>query len=309
VNLYVPENSVNKYRSQEPWSKFGKIAAISEYSENTKYTLTYIVDGEVYKTYQLEAGERITPEAEPTKEDYKFSGWSEIPSMMPAHDVTVMGTFEQVVFAVDDVKVDVSSGEAFIVSGKGSIGDVEIPAKVTINGTTYNVTGIADDAFLGNISLTSITIPNSLETIGDFAFYGCTNLTMIHIGSGIKTIASKAFGQVATARTRSAGEGLKMYCDAVNVPTTAGDAFEGSDLSNAVLIVPDDSETSYKTSAPWSSFGKIMGAETYLGIDGIFADVGESWIYDLNGNRIDKPKSGVNIFKMKNGKARKIIVR
>ena len=58
-----------------------------------KYMLTYIVDGEVYKTYDIEYGATITPEAEPTKEGYTFSGWSEIPATMPAHDVTVTGSF------------------------------------------------------------------------------------------------------------------------------------------------------------------------------------------------------------------------
>ena len=57
------------------------------------YTIKYIVDGEVYKTITLEFGAAITPEAEPTKEGYTFSGWSEIPETMPAHDVTVNGSF------------------------------------------------------------------------------------------------------------------------------------------------------------------------------------------------------------------------
>ena len=60
-----------------------------------KYKLTYKVDGEVYKSYDVEYGATITPEAVPTKEGYTFSGWSEIPETMPAHDVTVTGIFKQ----------------------------------------------------------------------------------------------------------------------------------------------------------------------------------------------------------------------
>ena len=86
-----------------------------------KYKLTYTVDGEVYKTYDIEYGATITPEAEPTKEGYTFSGWSEIPATMPAHDVTVTGTFtldtgiEQImsnvngdimIFTIDGKRVD-----------------------------------------------------------------------------------------------------------------------------------------------------------------------------------------------------------
>ena len=57
------------------------------------YTLMYILDGEEYATETHEEGETITPLENPTKDGYAFSGWSEIPSVMPASDVTVTGTF------------------------------------------------------------------------------------------------------------------------------------------------------------------------------------------------------------------------
>ena len=58
-----------------------------------KYTLKYIIDNVEYKTVEYEYGSSITPELEPTKEGYTFSGWSEIPQTMPAFDVTVTGSF------------------------------------------------------------------------------------------------------------------------------------------------------------------------------------------------------------------------
>ena len=57
------------------------------------YTLTYKVDGEVLKSTSIKYGTAITPEEEPSKEGYTFSGWSEIPETMPAHDVEVTGSF------------------------------------------------------------------------------------------------------------------------------------------------------------------------------------------------------------------------
>ncbi len=69
------------------------IRAVSTLSSNSNYTLTYQIDGYDYKAYILEVGEAITPEPNPMKEGYTFSGWSEIPETMPAHDVTVTGTF------------------------------------------------------------------------------------------------------------------------------------------------------------------------------------------------------------------------
>ena len=58
-----------------------------------KYKLIYNVDGEEYQSYDLDYGSSIIPEDVPIKEGYTFSGWSEIPETMPAHDVTVAGSF------------------------------------------------------------------------------------------------------------------------------------------------------------------------------------------------------------------------
>ena len=90
ATLHIPKNSTESYRETYPWSRFGEIVPI----DNMIYTLTYIVDGEVYKSYEVEYGSPITPEVEPAaKEGYTFSGWSEIPETMPNHDVTVTGSF------------------------------------------------------------------------------------------------------------------------------------------------------------------------------------------------------------------------
>ena len=67
--------------------------SFSIFISNNTYKLTYEVDGKEYKTYEVEYGSAITPEKEPSKEGYTFSGWSDIPETMPAHDVTVKGTF------------------------------------------------------------------------------------------------------------------------------------------------------------------------------------------------------------------------
>jgi len=57
------------------------------------YTLTYQVDGSEYKSQKYAEGSDITPIAAPKKVGYEFSGWQNMPSVMPDHDVTVTGTF------------------------------------------------------------------------------------------------------------------------------------------------------------------------------------------------------------------------
>ena len=144
VTLYVPGNSVNKYKSQEPWSKFGQIIAIPG---STKYTLTYLLDGQVYKIYQLVAGVTITPEPTPTKEGYTFTGWSDIPSTMPAHDVTVTGSFERhydvgnVVSLVNLILTGIGGNDNLALydvnnDGKLNIGDLILVVRSVLNSTS-----------------------------------------------------------------------------------------------------------------------------------------------------------------------------
>ena len=67
------------------------------------------------------------------------------------------------------------------------VGDLSIPATVTISGTTYPVTVIGGNAFSGT-SLTSVTIPNSVTTIGWEAFGWCTGLTSVVIPNSVTSI-------------------------------------------------------------------------------------------------------------------------
>ena len=92
ATLYVPYGTIDKYKATNGWKDFVFIEEETSALPAT-YHLTYYIDGIEYKSYEIEEGAEITPEPEPTKETYKFSGWSEIPETMPNHDVTVTGTF------------------------------------------------------------------------------------------------------------------------------------------------------------------------------------------------------------------------
>ena len=80
------------------------------------------------------------------------------------------------------------------VSGfSGNLTDVTIPPVVTYENVAYTVKYIAEGAFSGCTSLTSISIPEAVTYIGNRAFYGCTSLTSISIPEAVTYIGSSAF--------------------------------------------------------------------------------------------------------------------
>jgi len=52
-------------------------------------------------------------------------------------------------------------------------GKITIPFSIRYNEKTYTVTSIGHSAFRYCSGLTSVTIPNSVTSIGDWAFSGC----------------------------------------------------------------------------------------------------------------------------------------
>lgn len=96
-----------------------------------------------------------------------------------------------------------------------------------------------------------MTIPNSVTSIEDGTFYGCSGLTSVTIGNSVESIGKEAFCECP--------ELLDVYCYAEKVPSTESNAFEGSYPEYLTLHVPDASIDSYKATAPWSVFVNIVG--------------------------------------------------
>lgn len=107
-------------------------------------------------------------------------------------------------------KIKDNDGSTYIVtSGKGKTptvqytgpkstvkGTVTIPETVKVDGVSYRVTSIADNAFKNNKKITRVVIGSNIVTIGKNAFYDCKNLKKITIKSEkltSKSIAKNAF--------------------------------------------------------------------------------------------------------------------
>ena len=98
-----------------------------------------------------------------------------------------------------------------------------------------------------------MTIPNSVTGTYDYAFSGCSGLTSVTIGNGVKRIDSRVFANCSKL--------TDVICLAESVPSTYSDVFEKSYPEYMTLHVPAASINSYKTTDPWSKFGKFVSIE------------------------------------------------
>ena len=171
---------------------------------------------------------------------------------------------------------------------------IVIPPTVDYNGRTYRVVGIVQSAFFDFTSLITVSIPNTVTTIGISAFANCTNLSKVLIPSSVQTIGSAAFAYCTS---------LKEVTCLAPIPPTCGELvlndyemFYGVDVSNVLLYVPVGSIDLYKKAEYWKDF-KIVpyyGSEEcyeYQHVNMSVVVFGKSSIiFDLSNNgTIDPP--------------------
>ena len=127
--------------------------------------------------------------------------------------------------------------------------------------------------------MTSVTIGNSVTSIGTKAFGGCSELT-------------------------------DVYCYAEKVPSTSSDAFKNSYVEYATLHVPAEAVDAYKNAKPWSGFGTIVALteEEIVGIENIKMDLSTPAIFTLDGKQTDTLQKGINIIRTGN-QTKKVYVK
>lgn len=72
------------------------------------------------------------------------------------------------------------------------VDNVTVPQSVTYEGNTYSVTGIGNKAFYQS-TITGITLPNSIKSIGESAFELCNSLISVTIPNSVVAIGNSAF--------------------------------------------------------------------------------------------------------------------
>lgn len=378
ATLHVPNASINSYRNTEPWSGFGNIVGLND----TEYMLSYILDGSEYKSYSLCEGQTIIPEPDPIREGYTFSGWSEIPEVMPAHDVTVIGSMTvnkyKLIYKVNGEEYksyDVEYGtsitpepalvqEGYTFSGWSEIPETMPAHDVTITGSftinkyilTYKVDGEVYKTYEVNYG-TPITPEPELTEEG-YTFSGWSEIPetmpahdvtvsgtftintykLIYMVDGeVYKSYDVEYGSAITPELEPTKEGYSFSgwseipetMPANDVTVTGsfainkykityivdGNVVTTQDAEYGSTIVPPATDSS-GNAISWNSHPTTMPAYditiygSYItGIDAINYNEGESHYYSLNGEHLEKPRKGINIVKMSDGTVKKVVVK
>ena len=111
-----------------------------------------------------------------------------------------------------------------------------------------SVTTIGDYAF-SECCLTSVTIPNSVTTIGDHAFIYCDSLTSVTIGNSVTSIGDYAFENCSSLTS--------VYCEAITPPTLSSGVFDAN-AAGRKIYVPAESVEAYKAATNWSEYADYI---------------------------------------------------
>ena len=115
-----------------------------------------------------------------------------------------------------------------------------------------SVKTIGNYAFAQCYSLESIIIPDGVTSIGQYAFQSCNAVTSVTIGSNVTTIDSGAF--------YNCYEIAEIICKPTTPPTLADKwVFNGVETNSVNVFVPTAAVNDYKTA--WSVFTNIEGRE------------------------------------------------
>lgn len=186
---------------------------------NKSYKLSYLLDGKEYKTYDIEFGADVTPEAYPLREGHTFSGWIGIPSTMPERNVTVTGYFSvnkyRIFYLIDDIEyesVEVAYGtsiepikeptkEGYTFSGWSALPETMPARDVMVTGHFEKIYDVSSAVILANIIMCKTKASDE-----DFKIYDLNHDKELNIGDMVLVIKEiiKNVNYLPTRTTRTA---------------------------------------------------------------------------------------------------------
>jgi hypothetical protein len=138
-----------------------------------------------------------------------------------------------------------------------------------------SVTSIGYCAF-GLCGLTELTIPTSITSIGKSAFFKCLGLTSITIPSSVTSLGDFAFYECTGITSVTVEWETPLALNADNSP------FFFIPMDNATLYVPEGTKAAYKAAEVWKKFGTIDDGIEEPDPYWVAYDTGEAVMYDMD---------------------------
>lgn len=146
---------------------------------------------------------------------------------------------------VDDVYYRLDNAGAVLTGGMNFSNKIlDIPSQIHFEGKDYSVKGIADSAFMDNVDIISLSLPEGLERIGEKAFARSNKIAgTVIFPSSLNRIDGHAFFHSSSISTF-----ISKSLNAPELENTA--AFEGT---TAPIYVSCEALDNYKTANKWSN--------------------------------------------------------
>lgn len=187
---------------------------------------------------------------------------------------------------------------AYVHGAKDSLRKVVIPDTVVIDGSTYKVRGIAENAFTEH-KMQAIIIGDEVRSIDGRAFCGCLNLESVSIGVNLQMIGNNAFTCCSHLTTINFPPTLKRighfafsYCDRLNdihsdindpsLCTVERTSFDEQIYQRVHLHIPNNTISIYSSQPNWKKFAHIEDEANFVS-DNQFSKTDGEFLYDTCG--------------------------
>ena len=121
-----------------------------------------------------------------------------------------------------------------------------------------SLTTIGEYAFMTDNTITGegfeLRIPDSITSIQQYSFYGL-NISSLIIGNNVEYIGSGAFSQCLNIGS--------IVCEAYQPPVLENGVFDGVAKDNVALEVPESSVELYQNAPGWSEFKRIVAHQDF----------------------------------------------